>query len=572
MQYKVEPYPKNLFPTGALYLKTDSLHGCLMELQSYGVSADNSDIYALPGDVPNSIKGFLCVVKGDISTGRERMQCVSRNLFIPEYSALHPAFTKEEIDRVFSTGVHCFHPEIGWAQCTERIELSKYLVRPTERSFFIIRPEMGIDIPESIRSARVASKGVEEDIKQMVGKLVEQKDTVNKPLNPLEKGRLGLYKGLAGIGKSLEKIGIKSSGFQSDTDESPEEINQVRKEPSWFDRLFKKIESDFDNLEERNKSEVNKLLELLDRDPNEGLKYAIPIDDGGSRMTGGGSFSLSRRWFNFSLGSGGGSGSGFGRSVDLGDSANSLRQKYYTLARDYESKGDFERASFIYFNLLKDYHNAAAMLEKGKMFKEAAAIHIKYNRNNKRAAFCYKEAKMYLEAAELYSAEKQHEDAGDMYVLLGERDLAQNEYVNAHVAYLNSNKVFEAGKFALEKMGSVDIARNDFLRGWRSKSKEVECLMGYIESFKPYDEWRSTMNDLRKGEVSEINIESFFRVLQKVKRPEQESNEYLRSMQYELVAQFGKYNSFVVAELKRLNKGDRVISSDIVRYQLKQRK
>ncbi len=572
MRYRVEPHNKNLFPLGALYLKADSLNTCLLELQGQGFYADISDIYALPGAIPNSIKGFLCVIKDDISRGRERMQRVRKNLFIPEYTTLFPYFTEDEFDRIFSSGVHFFHPDTGWVQCMEKVEIANFLVRPEEKSFFIISPEPGIDIPQTIRTARVASKSVEEDLKQIANKLVEQKDTVNKPLNPLEKGRLGLYKGLAGIGKSLEKIGIKSSGSRSDTDESPEEINQVRKEPSWFDRLFKKIESDFDNLEERNKSEVNKLLDLLDRDPNEGLKYAIPIDDGGSRMTGGGSFSLSRRWFNFSLGNGGGSGSGFGRAVDLGDSANFLRQKYYTLARDYEAKGDFERASFIYFNLLKDYHNAAAMLEKGKMFKEAAAIHIKYNKNNKRAAFCYKEAKMYREAAEMYSSEKMHEESGDMYVFLGERDLAQNEYVNAHVAYLNSNKVFEAGKFALEKMGSVDIARNDFLRGWRSKNKEVECLNGYIESFKPYDEWRSTMNDLRKGEVSEINIESFFRVLQKVKRPEEESNEYLRSMQYELVAQFGKYNSFVVAELKRLNKGDRVISSDIVRYQLKHRK
>jgi hypothetical protein len=445
------------------------------------------------------------------------------------------------------------------------------LVRPEEKSFFVISPEPGIDIPQTIRTARVASKSVEEDLKRMANKLVEQKDTVNKPLNPIEKGRLGLYKGLAGIGKSLEKIGIKPSGSSTESGES-EEVNQVEKKPTWFDRLFKKIESDFDNLEERNKSEVNKLLDLLERDPNEGLKYAIPIDDGASRMQDGGSFTLSRRWFNFSLGSGGGSGSGFGRSVNLGDSTNSLRQKYYTLARNYESKSDFERASFIFFNLLKDYHNAAVMLEKGKMFKEAAAIHVKYTKNNRKAAFCYREARMYREAADMYTSEKMYEEAGDMYVLVDESKMAELQYVKAHEILLQENKVLVAGRLAMKKLGSVDIARNDFLRGWRNKNKEVECLHEYIESFKPYDEWLSAMNDLRKGEVSEINIESFFRVLQNVKRPEEESAGYMRTMQYELVAQYGKYNSFVVAELKRLNKGDKIISSDIVRYQLKQRK
>ena len=129
-------------------------------------------------------------------------------------------------------------------------------------------------------------------------------------------------------------------------------------------------------------------MDLMKNNPEEALKYAIPLDnDNTSRGGDIGEMGWGRRWGNFSLfgNSGIGSGSG-GGSLDVGDHFQQLERQYYDTARQLIGEKKYKKAAFIYMKLLRNYHLAASTMEQGKHYEEAATIYLKYNNNKEKAA------------------------------------------------------------------------------------------------------------------------------------------------------------------------------------------
>src|SRR5262245_28647898 len=120
----------------------------------------------------------------------------------------------------------------------------------------------------------------------------KQEELKDKPLSVWEKAKLFMYR---------QVFKTDKPGKPSTTD-SP--LKAALKKIYKDEDRWKSMQQNYENLEERNKKHLDKLLDLLKKNPDEALKYAIPLDEqnttrGGLNPRGG--FEFAQRWLNFSL-------------------------------------------------------------------------------------------------------------------------------------------------------------------------------------------------------------------------------------------------------------------------------
>lgn len=160
----------------------------------------------------------------------------------------------------------------------------------------------------------------------------------NKPLTLPEQTKL-LYRGLLG------KPGTgKPSLLLTGLDKIRGAI--TNKTDNWTETL----QTNRDDLESRNQAQLEKLLDLLKNNPAEAIKYAIPLDEGGtargSETVG---FTFSLRWSNFSLfGGTGNSGRDTVGSSVLPDDG------YQRVIDDFTARNQFVKAALFYRHKLHD--------------------------------------------------------------------------------------------------------------------------------------------------------------------------------------------------------------------------
>ena len=188
--------------------------------------------------------------------------------------------------------------------------------------------------------------------------------------------------------------------------------------------------------------EMDRLMSMLDSDPDRGLKFALPLSDkalsGLNRLRSASSW-LAQRLVDFNLGNlFGNGGNRTGGSVVVENTVfDRLRQKYRELAIREMDLGRFRRAAYIYAELLGDFRSAANCLFKGKFFAEAAVLYKQKLNDQKRYIECligqglYEEAADYfvarndfLRAAKIFESARMHERAVELY------QLAADEFIN----------------------------------------------------------------------------------------------------------------------------------------------
>lgn len=213
---------------------------------------------------------------------------------------------------------------------------------------------------------------------------------------------------------------------------------------------------------------VGKLLNLLESDPDRGLRFALPFGDagGGGGRVGSSGANLVEHGIDFNLGGlfgGGGGGGGGGDGWLLPpDLQGELLRKYRELAEREIRLSRHRRAAFIYGHLVGDHDAAATALRQGQHFAEAAAVFERIGRTAEAAA-CYESAGRFEKAAELYRGAKLFEPLAELYERLEQPDdaaLAWNWAVTAandrgdtvHAAELLETRLHAPGEaFALLK-------------------------------------------------------------------------------------------------------------------------
>jgi tetratricopeptide (TPR) repeat protein len=584
MQLTVKPYYKNGYPRGGILVRGSYVTAWLQQVQEMGLSLEELDVYPLAGMKANTIWGCLLAPRlneaGETGMGRRNgaewiwpadigsnvyCQCIQDKLFLPENSRLYPQLSVEELDRILKDKPHFFHPETGWVELPEPIRWKDLLVRPEMADRVIITPEETVFIPSRVFAFYKQALPYEEVLENMEQELFPGKIGDTRPLSLWEKIKLRTLRILLGRHRQ------------------PEDPARQGRFARWLSRLIakkrikwmEKLEAALDDLEERNNREVDKLLDLFKTNPEEALKYAIPIDsEGVSRGSNdSGAYKLSELWGNLSSfrdlfgHSGGSGGSGGSGSVRLGrDHLNLLNQAYRNEANKSMINKEYRQAAFIYLRLLKDYHSGADALEKGGFYAEAASVYLKYLNDREKAAACYEKGQMPMEAIQLYKDLGRNEKVGDLYLSIGKRKEARPWFEKVVEHYLTRSDYNRASLIMRDKLNEREISQGLLLKGWRADKDAVNCLNLYFSAINDPRLLEMAIKKMYAEETDEKNKEKYLQVLKKQFELHSGLPDTVRDLAYEIVAERIGENPFITSELQAFNKKDKKLLKDILLY------
>ncbi len=529
-----------------------------------GIHLNQADVFPVPGNTANSVYG--CVVVSNVKVldiGRNQyLQSVNGLVYIPERSCLFPSVTEAELRKLTSDKKLVFHPDFGLVELGQKILWEVYIEAPLLIPHRVDSPVPGIRIPGSIKSFQVSCPPPEEVIKSLENESFPQKENEEiKPLNLFEKAKLEAYKLLFSKEKPEGKGGAVQKPILSGLAAFSKSI--FGKDESWTENL----KEDFEELEFRNQNQVDRLLDFLKNNPEEALKYAIPLDERG--VTRGEStpagMGWAKRWLDFSL-TAGSSVSGGSGNVYIGDKFYQLQAQYQQTALDLIKKKEYEKAAFIYLKLLKNYLKAAETLEEGNLYAEAAAIYIKHCLNKGKAAACYEKGRMYAEAIEIYKELNENEKVGDLYLELQNRVEAMHYFEKVVDAYSQKHQYVKAALLSKNKMQNIEAAQTLLLQGWRSDRDSFNCLNNYFNNIKDIKTLKTEISNIYSTEVQVKDQELFLQVIKHEYNKQNELTNFILDIAYKIISERLSVNPQIVSELPSFNKKDRELVRDTIRF------
>ena len=250
--------------------------------------------------------------------------------------------------------------------------------------------------------------------------------------------------------------------------------------------------------------EIDRLLNLLKRDPDQGLQFAISMGGGGEhRGTANPSNQLVGHDVGFQLGRLSG-----GQPIDRWDIPPAqqylLIQQYRELAAREIRLGRHRRAAYIFAELLGDLVCAAGALESGRHFREAAIIYRDKLKRPVDAAKCLERGGLLDEAAEMYVEIRQFEKAAEIYVRLERHGEAEQLFRQCVAEFISHRDFIDAGRVLHDKLNDIDGALHALVLGWPSSPVALNCLKRIFEiqgKHARHDEARSLISKLRNDPV-----------------------------------------------------------------------
>ncbi|MCR9250016.1 MAG: hypothetical protein NXI20_06305 [bacterium] len=561
MELKIIPHSNNLYSTAGFLIKGGSPFHWVSEIQRLEISLNDIICFAIPGRGVNSVWGCLVAFKGEYKPLQNNphlvIQLMDGKIYLPSRSILYPRITPEELNALFPGDYrYLVHPDVGIVPLESRLNWSD-LVSLSESDFEFKKPNNGVFIPTELKRIQVKPQSPEETLRELDQQVSSGKGIPEgKPLSMLEKVKLAVFK----------RLQNKKAKTEVNSPISPAKSN-------WFDRLLGKIQNNIsqqvDNLEERNKKSLDKLMELFKKDAEEALKYAIPLNEGEAfRGSSDGLMDYFKRWTDFSLfGNSGTSNTPTSGAVTMPtDHYSTLYNQYIQTARQLEKEGDFKKAAFIYLKLLKQPQNAAKLLEQGKYFQEAASIYLQNLKDKSSAARCYENGKMTERAIDLYKEMKNFEKVGDLYKEIN-KPVEANEFYELVVDnYEKVHNYQRAGNIIKEKMGDLPRYQNLMKKGWINKVQENKCLDNLIQSIEEPTIINSEIEDIYLNHTNNQNIEDFIKVIVKEYQRNRGVNKYIKEISYEIISEYANQKPNLPNILQILNSKDTMLSRDITRF------
>ncbi len=287
-----------------------------------------------------------------------------------------------------------------------------------------------------------------------------------------------------GLGGSGDKRGQRSNTSDKNT-----WMESIRKWASQHVNALNEL------IESRRNSAIHRLMEMLERNPEEGLRYALPMSDDVFRGISKPGTDLLRRELRWT--SGGGSGSADPWTLEQ-KVREKLRAKYLELALQEKRMGRFERAAYIYAKLLGDYATAAAVLDQGKLFREAAAVYSTRLNNPLMAASCLRKAGDFEEAIRIYREQEAFLESGKMLEELEQRDEAKVDF-RLHVATCcRRRKWTEAADCLVDRLDATEEAVELLQKQWPQGVDNEECFKKTLQILQQSDQSSRIVDQIRR--------------------------------------------------------------------------
>jgi tetratricopeptide (TPR) repeat protein len=554
------------------------------QMDAWQTDLQTLSCYLLPHSLANNqAAGLFIIFNGAVPpTGliKYPYSKIGGKLFIPVDAALEPVVTADELTKLLLWEVQVFHPYIGMVgfDAGDKLSLANLILLPQPQLQLWNFAHPGLNSPAGLQMIGLeplkAEADVVEDLNDNVGSMPLSQimnlkgDSESSSSEILKK--TGNAFAMAGLFFLLTLSFIGKMIFTIFSLIAPKSQPVRGRQKGLLQELEEWINKKMGDLQKQRDSELNRLMGLFDKDPDEALKYAIPLGSPYlNRGTAPQSGKLGKRSTDFNLGALGGGGRV--DSWDVGNYQYALRKKYEQAANTAVAAGNFKRAAYIYAHLLSNFYSAANVLQQGKFYREAAALYKEHFKNNKLAAECLERGGLLSEAIPLYIEMDNPEKVGDLYTQLGRPDKAL-PYYHTTVDRLKTSKDYkQAAKITLEKLHKKDDALNVLLDGWKDTYNPEACLHAYFDL--AHDEEQNTLPyEVRRiyaDHVPRSKKTTFLNILadtaQKYKNKELEA--VTLNIAYEVVSI--QVSQGEMSGLKLMNKfvhGDRMLMADANRF------
>lgn len=511
----------------------------LREINSWGISMNQLKALLVAANKQSVTAAGLFVLLPQTfvtpaSNIRHPYQLLGGKLFIPVDATLTPAITTPELSRLLIWDWQLFHPAIGFIGFEEKdiINISDLLLLTAPQPSDWEYARMGI--APRIKLNRIGVSATETDIFSELKTIIG-----NQPLSALPDKVMPQQPALS----FFQKIRQLLMGLLNRT-------------------FFKKT----DDLEEKRKQELEKLLRMFDHDEDTALQYALPLDSPyAQRGSADPGASLQRHDASFSL-----RGLGGGGAVDAWDTGNytqHLRRKYEQAAKAAIAAGEFKKAAYIYAHLLGDYSTATNVLEQGGYYREAAVMYATHLQNPGAAARCLEQGGLLLEAIDIYKTLTQFEKAADLHVVLDQQHEAITLYNKAAQVATDNNDILSAARIMQLKLQDVPQARQSLLNGWNQHIQTDACMQQYLALSR--DNLAQELVFIYKNHLPAALENNFLLILNNtVKQYQQEEvTATATDMAYEIISKQSLQGN--TANLRLLNSfvpDDRLLQNDCNRF------
>lgn len=340
-----------------------------------------------------------------------------------------------------------------------------------------------------------------------------------------------------------------------------------------LDRLKEWAEKNWQQLADKRSREIERLMRLMEKDPDAGLRYALPLAGiEQSRGAAAPSWKLGQRGTSFSHGHGGGGIDGW----DLANEARlKLERQYREAAKREIALGRHDRAAYIFGNLLADWHSAARTLAECGRHQDAVSIYVHKLNDRAAAARCLEDAGLLLQAAGMYAECKQFEKAGDLHSRLG-NDTKARELWQAEIDA--QRDPLEKARILREKLGDREAAMVILDTTWQSGNRPQQALAAMFSIHREAASLEDAVGLLDR--VFEREVVSL-PLIEKLKLGHEEcarfgAPDFSTAFEYEAYQRIGQAlttgrgdSSVLLGFLPQLDVADLLLSRDAKRFSIK---
>jgi hypothetical protein len=476
----------------AWYLATGDAAAWLAELARWPLDLSTVRIIPLGSPTAGQPGGALLIPPSPEAVNPSA-HCVpfvkfEANLFLPADAQLSPPVLSQDVDKLLSPHyLYVWLPGAGLiAVEPERcLRVENLLWPPVRRSANWLRAVEGVAIPDRMASLSSAVeltladiiRSSQDDISSDANSLSQLPPSPDESLlgGALMAGpavALGL---LAALGGAFRKLLCGGAALGSGSGATPGKGKRSKKAGKLGTLAAEKFATMAAALQKSRHRELARLLRTLERDPEEGLRHALPLTGNAFRGLAQPSGRLSERLVDFSLRRLGGGG-----AADFWDVPHEYRvqlvAKYREAANREIRLGRHRRAAYIFAELLGDFEAAAAALRDGRHYHESAVLYRDRLRRPLEAAKCLESGGLFAEAIEEYKKLHMHEKAGDLFTLLEQHDAAANEDHTAIEKCEENHNYLEVARLWEQKLDDVDQALVALEIGWNNSPQSHGCL------------------------------------------------------------------------------------------------
>ncbi len=446
------------------------------EIAHWPVPSHQLAFHLLRDPVTDKIAGALVApdVALDLPPGR-RAQAYGEiipGFFVPVHSLLSPAVDDRELKSLCLHAVSVFHPVYGLVGFeTHEIKRAADLLLPppiNPENWSAARSPAPPWVP--LRFVRLMASLSFTEIFGEESKEIGSEPITELPPTPQESagtlpGKIG-----SGISSALVKALLGLTAL------APRRVGIA---PTWINHLESWAQSKLSGMTEkldfmRNK-ELHRLLEMLEKDPEEGLKHAISLAQLAHRGKAPPSSRLGQRPTDFNLSrlGGGHAADGWNISANI---QNNLATLYRNNAQRETKLGRHRRAAYIYAELLGDFAAAADVLKQGRFFREAALLYQERLNKPLLAAECLSEGGFHHEAIEIFEKHERWLEAASLYEKLGNQERAEATLRRAVAVHLKSDDILAAAQLLETRLHVPEEALALLTAAWPDGKQAMPCL------------------------------------------------------------------------------------------------